>query len=83
MMYAYAQQISFQFAGIGGPERALAEGGWPYRSGDVIEKRPAARRALETLHGDDAFVLKDMKNCLLYTSPSPRDKRQSRMPSSA
>ena len=22
-------------------------------------------------------------NCLLYTSPSPRDKRQSRMPSSA
>ena len=32
---------------------------------------------------------KDMKStaattgCLLYTSPSPRDKRQSRMPSSA
>ena len=24
-----------------------------------------------------------MKICLLYTSPSPRDKRQSRMPSSA
>ena len=23
------------------------------------------------------------KSCLLYTSPSPRDKRQSRMPSSA
>ena len=28
------------------------------------------------LPGDDGF-------CLLYTSPSPRDKRQSRMPSSA
>ena len=29
-------------------------------------------------------VLKDReKSCLLYTSPSPRDKRQSRMPSSA
>ena len=27
---------------------------------------------------------KDMyESCLLYTSPSPRDKRQSRMPSSA
>ena len=26
---------------------------------------------------------KNMKDCLLYTSPSPRDKRQSRMPSSA
>ena len=25
----------------------------------------------------------DMGDCLLYTSPSPRDKRQSRMPSSA
>ena len=24
-----------------------------------------------------------LKSCLLYTSPSPRDKRQSRMPSSA
>ena len=24
-----------------------------------------------------------LENCLLYTSPSPRDKRQSRMPSSA
>ena len=27
--------------------------------------------------------LVDMTDCLLYTSPSPRDKRQSRMPSSA
>ena len=27
--------------------------------------------------------LDDFLNCLLYTSPSPRDKRQSRMPSSA
>ena len=27
--------------------------------------------------------LREIINCLLYTSPSPRDKRQSRMPSSA
>ena len=27
--------------------------------------------------------IKRMQVCLLYTSPSPRDKRQSRMPSSA
>ena len=26
---------------------------------------------------------KEVRDCLLYTSPSPRDKRQSRMPSSA
>ena len=25
----------------------------------------------------------DLKDCLLYTSPSPRDMRRSRMPSSA
>ena len=28
-------------------------------------------------------VASQVKDCLLYTSPSPRDKRQSRMPSSA
>ena len=27
--------------------------------------------------------IEEVRNCLLYTSPSPRDKRQSRMPSSA
>ena len=32
------------------------------------------------LCGDPSALLLD---CLLYTSPSPRDKRQSRMPSSA
>ena len=41
--------------------------------------------------GDTAFVICDMaevftdvfKICLLYTSPSPRDRTRSRMPSSA
>ena len=28
-------------------------------------------------------ILNRIRSCLLYTSPSPRDKRQSRMPSSA
>ena len=33
---------------------------------------------------DEGLVTVAMaKSCLLYTSPSPRDKRQSRMPSSA
>ena len=31
-------------------------------------------------HGADLYIC---GSCLLYTSPSPRDKRQSRMPSSA
>ena len=31
----------------------------------------------------NAVVSGSIYGCLLYTSPSPRDKRQSRMPSSA
>ena len=41
----------------------------------------------EPPHFDDAVkklaASKQFQYCLLYTSPSPRDKRQSRMPSSA
>ena len=40
------------------------------------DKSPAA---LIFLEAEEILVL----GCLLYTSPSPRDKRQSRMPSSA
>ena len=32
---------------------------------------------------DEEALEKESLPCLLYTSPSPRDKRQSRMPSSA
>ena len=32
---------------------------------------------------NEGIVITPIKVCLLYTSPSPRDKRQSRMPSSA
>ena len=31
----------------------------------------------------NAQLIEQLQGCLLYTSPSPRDKRQSRMPSSA
>ena len=33
--------------------------------------------------GQSVMMRKQDRPCLLYTSPSPRDKRQSRMPSSA
>ena len=42
---------------------------------EAIEKAEKRVRELEAQIED--------YNCLLYTSPSPRDKRQSRMPSSA
>ena len=31
----------------------------------------------------DAFMMEEDGRCLLYTSPSPRDAHESRMPSSA
>eukprot|EP00657_Telonema_sp_P-1_P007498 TRINITY_DN27409_c0_g1_i1.p1 TRINITY_DN27409_c0_g1~~TRINITY_DN27409_c0_g1_i1.p1 ORF type:complete len:128 (+),score=46.85 TRINITY_DN27409_c0_g1_i1:67-450(+) len=35
------------------------------------------------LHGDDGSGGEEGGDCLLYTSPSPRDRTRSRMPSSA
>ena len=37
----------------------------------------------ETSHYIGSLVHKQSKDCLLYTSPSPRDRQKSRMPSSA
>ena len=41
------------------------------------------RRKSEEAKKNKAEYIMDVNPCLLYTSPSPRDKRQSRMPSSA
>ena len=46
-----------------------------------IQFREAICEAMsEEMRRDETVYL---MGCLLYTSPSPRDKRQSRMPSSA
>ena len=48
----------------------------------VIAQSTGSR--FEALNGVESNVAEiRAKICLLYTSPSPRDKRQSRMPSSA
>ena len=52
--------------------------GWGPKWGSCVV---AAALALSTVAGP--LVLAGITTCLLYTSPSPRDKRQSRMPSSA
>ena len=46
---------------------------WPILNGIVLNTRPAK----------SAKNYKSVWTCLLYTSPSPRDSRVSRMPSSA
>ena len=38
---------------------------------------------MESEEGTVAEVMEEMEDCLLYTSPSPRDLSTSRMPSSA
>ena len=51
--------------------------------GELISKpenRIEAFKILKKLNGNKHSLI---SSCLLYTSPSPRDKRQSRMPSSA
>ena len=42
-------------------------------------------RTLSLFHGQPLILIfiKFIKSCLLYTSPSPRDRQKSRMPSSA
>ena len=59
----------------------------PWRSSQVLQE------FLAGVEGDDAgsftvsldygLAINQSKTCLLYTSPSPRDRQKSRMPSSA
>ena len=41
------------------------------------------RKKFLTAFNDESFILSNANGCLLYTSPSPRDRQKSRMPSSA
>ena len=43
----------------------------------------AAKRLTELRSGDKIILIDAIGICLLYTSPSPRDPKSSRMPSSA
>ena len=45
--------------------------------------KPAGGTATDLVASSKHILYSDGSTCLLYTSPSPRDKRQSRMPSSA
>mgnify|MGYP003311463746 CR=1 FL=1 len=50
------------------------------------DQKRLAEQILDSAFYPDTETEKDhahLLSCLLYTSPSPRDKRQSRMPSSA
>ena len=61
--------------------RALARRGWRIR---IAVRNPVLAIEIQPLGdpGQIQFMRCDI-TCLLYTSPSPRDQRGSRMPSSA
>ena len=55
-----------------------------YRMGSYVnEELPALIEANFPVRGDKRGIFGHSMGCLLYTSPSPRDQRGSRMPSSA
>ena len=58
-------------------KRACPEGEW------VLKRDGVAYWALTTDPHTRVYVFGQAKDCLLYTSPSPRDLMRSRMPSSA
>ena len=53
------------------------------RLAQAIEKGAEARVSLESADELTAAKRREFNSCLLYTSPSPRDRQKSRMPSSA
>ena len=60
----------------------------PFQHGEVFVTDDGAETDLDLGHYERFTNISSKKSdnittCLLYTSPSPRDKRQSRMPSSA
>ena len=70
-----AEKFGGEYIVRGGETRVL-EGTWAYPR-TVVIKFPSYEKALEWYNSDE------YKPCLLYTSPSPRDRTRSRMPSSA
>ena len=66
------------------PLRHLQRGAMRIGAGDwntpiALERRDEFGELADVLNR----MADDLKNCLLYTSPSPRDRQKSRMPSSA
>ena len=57
----------------------------PILAATLLSSEPVRISNLPHLHDITTMIalLRSMGTCLLYTSPSPRDRQKSRMPSSA
>ena len=50
---------------------------------EVVELKNGAKKSVSKKMFPGYVLINMVMNCLLYTSPSPRDRQKSRMPSSA
>ena len=81
-VFMFQKHYQSQFKGV------LGVGAWPGTlnvdvGGDSMDAFLQLRVLAGLEEGVPADSIEAHRICLLYTSPSPRDKRQSRMPSSA
>ena len=87
---AHNQQPFVEYFARAPPESGT-KGTWPapeaFEAAPKPPAPPSSKREASVLFVGlacvDVVMSVDKYPCLLYTSPSPRDKRQSRMPSSA
>ena len=84
-----AQALTFKKGEVLGNDGEVYNGASPEQMERLIEKA-AAEDMPAGVTGNNVFVVVGDKvsfvpisDCLLYTSPSPRDRQKSRMPSSA
>ena len=49
----------------------------------LFDSKNSEGKGVENIFSEKPSNMFELKSCLLYTSPSPRDNRVSRMPSSA
>ena len=49
----------------------------------LAKPKQLPHQAVEAIYQADTIFFSPVNICLLYTSPSPRDRQKSRMPSSA
>ena len=71
------------FTSLGSGDRVAKYSDRPAAYGAVDEANAAIGLARLEAPGTVDEALARIQNCLLYTSPSPRDRTRSRMPSSA
>ena len=69
--------------GQGGPRLKWAKGQFWSKIDEKIQVLRMSLPIVENLSGLQESIFSLFRSCLLYTSPSPRDAHESRMPSSA